>query len=522
MKLSRRKLRNILYENYLQVLLEGINKQSLLSKYAKLDVYEKYLDKLHPKYYKQLGNYFDNYNQTNDDYSYGLVMYLLLMHQKYAKTKYIPAEAKDFNNTDLNIMKSAIESFGAQYTDRQLYKELQELDIEVNEIIKKEIEAGSEEDKADFTSTQQLLNKAVRPGLVLLKVIEGWQVLLPTSVQGSKNIGVSSWCTVYSDAWQTYKQMGITLYYFAKDGKDYNEKGYGFDHAKKPFDYLCLGFNADGSLNLNSTDYGTSVWGNQKGVNIQDLNNNLGQSASNKIVDFLKKHYKLTGGSTKVMDDKEAHEKQREMEINKRREAIATIPRIFKLFMRDLPPDVAYTDILGMTLEHPSLNDEMVNFIIKKYILKIDSKIRRTSYYKTFKSEDDYKSMLALKLLQAHVSLDSKAAELCLGLLIKVNGLDNQIQAGQAKDWGVWANKDISRNICQYLENRIEPDLFTSIKLANKNADNRYQYQLMYLIRQLLKNDTENMFDAFEEAYSLGKYDSFINFWSTEIDRKFD
>ena len=515
-KITRKQLRKILYENYFQILLEGIDKKALISKYAKLDIYEKYLTLLHPKYYNQLDNYYTKYNEDYEDFSYGLVMYLLLMHQKYAKTKYIPPGVKDFNNVDLPVMKQSIEGFGAQYSDRQLYKELEELDKEVNEIITKENEEENEENQDNVKSS--LVNKAVRSGLILLKKIDGWQVLLPTSVEGSQSIGVKSWCTVYSGAWSTYRQTGISLYYLAKDGKNYDEKGYGFDYEANPYEYICLGFDANGSLNLSGGDYGTSVWGDQKGVTKENLNNYAGANTTIRIIEFLKAHYKSTGGTTRIMTKDDAEKAQKKMEINKRKEAMATMPRVFKLFMRDLPPNVAFDDVLMMALSHPSLNDAMANFIFNKYILKVDSKMRRTTTYTTG-SELVFKTAVVLKLLKAHISLDSRVANTCLGILIKAKMLRALIYYGtDVFHWGVWANKDLSRDICEYIEDLIQSDLFGSAKKANLHKGNILQYNTIKLYRKLISN-CDNAVSVFEESYKLGNYDEFGYVWATHINR---
>lgn len=126
MLISKSVLRNLILE---ALLLEGISKNDLIGKYRYLDSYSSYLDKINPKYYNSLDNLIKEFLDENAaSVSHGVIIFMFMMHQKYASTNLLPNEYKDFTRLNLNSLQKAIEDLGAQYTDGAIYGELVELD----------------------------------------------------------------------------------------------------------------------------------------------------------------------------------------------------------------------------------------------------------------------------------------------------------------------------------------------------------------------------------------------------------
>ena len=386
MLLTRKKLRLLLYE---MLLLERrATKQDLIGKIRYLDAYSSYLDKLNPKYYNKLDELIAEYDiEGSASVAHGVIIFILTMHQKYASTNVLPREFKDFNQINLENLKNAIEKTAAHYTDSRLYKEL--LNLDKSQTDKKLADDKKEEESNRKAVSKVKINQEVRPHLFLLGIVNGWQILKPTKAEGSEAFGVVDWCTVGNNAFDGYENAGITLYYLCKDGKDYDEKGYGFDFRENPYDYLSIGFEGQ-KLVVPSKSYGTSVWGNQVGVTEENLKKHMGWLSYQKIKKLIVRHFELNYGSSEhdaqFIEQKEARDK-------------ATIVRAFSSLVLPKSSDDIYKQILDC-LNHPSLSDEVMVYLYQNFYLKINSKMKKSEAY----ASGRYKIDLLLGFLNMHAT----------------------------------------------------------------------------------------------------------------------
>jgi len=500
MLLTRKKLRLLLYE---MLLLERLSKQELIGKIRYLDAYSKYLDKLNAKYYDALDRLISEYDAGgNTDVAHGAIIFMLSMHQKYASTNVLPNEHKDYNQMNLENLKGAIEGIGAQYTDGALYGELVELDKKQSEL---KVKDDEEEEPADETNTSNTnINREVRPGLFLLGVVDGWQIHKPTTVAGSQAFGVQSWCTVYSDAFVTYKNSGITLYYLCKDGKDYDESGYGFDYQSKPYDYVCIGFEED-DLAIPSDDYSTSVWGNQEGVTYDKLNKIMGSSSSDKIIDLITKHFRTSASLTSGKGSKDFLKR-------KLAKAAATIPRALKSIARNKGPDDTFI-LIKECLDHPKLNDVTLEYIFKKYYLKIDSKMRKTEAY----TSGVYKTNMLKSFLGVHTIIpEGIRSILASEVLEKIDSLVKYLGGYGAKSFltnaGLWA-KELSPEFYEKLFNMLRVEKIQTFDRPEEplTSTEEYLFDIFEKIFSHRNHALPGPMKTLEEMYHLGKFDEVVH-----------
>ena len=560
MKLTRKNIKLLVRKNIISLLheasyLSDITRKLIGAYGDDIISYDYWINNLEPKYHKQLTAYLKQDNKTNDEINYGEIIFLLLAHQHYAKTK-IPAEYRDFNKISLEEMRTLILSVvGAHRLPslKRVYEKLVETD---KAIIRARLEEEIEEKKreAEAKGEKYVETTQVAPDLYLLTTIGGWQILQPTSKKGSKNFGAYGWCTVFGDYFDVYTEMKLKLYYLAKDGKDYKKPenigpeqpyGYGYDWKSKPYDYLCIGFDADGTINLRGEGGGTSVWGNQDGVTKQSLDNQMGITVSNKILSFLNAHYKKTGvnpkniSGTLGIDEREAQLREREKAANI--ELRARVPEVLKSEIhggsgkdedltkyqgekdRGPAPDLGY-QILINTLMHPSLSESNAVAIYDRYVAKTNGKMALTSAYKEM-GDERFKADLAIRLCKAHTILDARTGAGCINAIKKVeNGklLKSLITDGSALTWNIWYNPDVSPDICEYIESHIDPEKIFDVEgnfigEPGKGIASESEYSFLlyiiklYLVMMQLSNAAGETLD---DAIDLGKYDIGLYAWS--------
>ena len=498
MLVTRSSLRRLIIE---ALLIERIYKAGLIKKYRYLDAYSIYLDKLNPKYYDSLGRIIEELRDQNlPEIDHGVIIFMFLMHQKYASTDLLANEYKDFSRLKLDDLKKAIEGLGAQYTDGALYGELVELDKKQTQKMldddKEEVAQSGSEEK--YTAAV----KEVRPGLFHIKTEEGWQILRPETVAGSQAIGVKSWCTVYSDAFSNYKSNGITLYYCVKDGKNYDEKGYGFDYVANPYDYFCIGFH-DNEIYIPSGKYESSVWGNQEGVTYQNLSSHLGLDISKKIINVIKYHFKKVAGISPKGGQKEYLER-------KYRQALATNPRVLKKVARSMGPDQTL-EMIFEVIDNPKLNDQTLDFIFNKYFKKIDSKMRKTSIFSN-KGEAGYLFELSNKILNVHKQFsEDQASALANCLLDNFKAYNSESAFQRVFSSSLWSanlghvafERMLSMINVSEFENYDSPK--TRAKLTD--FDEKFPFKAF---ESCLDKKNQHAANAFFEKYNLGIYDTFL------------
>lgn len=501
MLISKSILRNLILE---ALLLEGISKNELISKYRYLDKYTTYLDKLNPKYYNTLDKLIEEFLEENEaSVSHGVIIFMLMMHQKYASTNLLPNEYKDFTRLNLTSLQKAIEDLGAQYTDGAIYGELVELD-------KKTSQQMIIDDKAESNNTTSSdLNTAteVRPGLFHLKTESGWQILKPETVAGSRAIGVESWCTVYSEAFSTYKNNGIILYYCAKDGKNYKEQGYGFDYESNPYDYLSIGFH-NGRIYIPSGDYESSVWGNQKGVTYQNLEKHMGAAVSKSVIIAIKKHFsKYMQQSINTNEDN-----QKEFLEQKYRQAIASNPRVLKKVARSLGPDQTLETVM-QAMNHPMLSDLVLDFIFAKYYKKIDSKMRKTSTFVN-KGETGYLEDLRNKFFNIHKEFSKEQASILMRDSLNSLNTSNAPRHGKndyffrSSIWGA----DIGESNFERILDMMKVSEFENYSDEKAHKQHGEGFEEFPFSAFIVMFERKNKYAAasFFKRYNLGTYDTFL------------
>lgn len=500
MLISKSVLRNLILE---ALLLEGISKNDLIGKYRYLDSYSSYLDKLNPKYYNSLDNLIKEFLDENEaSVSHGVIIFMFMMHQKYASTNLLPNEYKDFTRLSLDNLKKAIEDLGAQYTDGAIYGELVELDKKMSQQMINDDKAES----SNAASSDSNTSTEVRPGLFHLKTVSGWQILKPETVAGSQAIGVESWCTVYSEAFSTYKNNGIILYYCAKDGKNYKEQGYGFDYETKPYDYISIGFH-NGRIYIPSDNYESSVWGNQKGVTYQNLEKHMGASVSKNVISAIKKHFSKHMQQSMTTDE----DSQKEFLETKYKQALASNPRVLKKVARSLGPDQTL-EIVMQAIHHPMLSDLVLDFIFAKYYKKIDSKMRKTSTFVN-KGEAGYLEDLRNKFFNIHKEFSKEQASILIS--DSLNSLNSSNAPSHGKNdyffrssiWGA----DLGESNFERILDMIKVSEFEnySDEKAHQQHQGIDEFPFTAFI-VMFERKNKYAAGAFFKRYNLGTYDTFL------------
>ena len=465
----------------IEAILHEATKQTLISKNPGLDKYEKHLNTVESKYHSWLGGLFDEYRQKNSDISYGSIIFLALMHQKYAKTNLLPMQYKDFKRLNLEQTVNAIQDIGAQYTDSSLYNELISID-------KKENLAKIPEEERQEQIAVTKDNTKVASGLTLLKTIYDsqkqpqWQIFYPETAEGSQKIGVESWCTVYSDAFSNYWNQGIRLYYVLAYDPAHETEGYGYNYSEKPYAYISLGMrpkeieqNFDvygdpvGEVNLDiknselvldGEDQGVSVFGNQQGVDEGSLKNVLKQFYDN-VVGFIVRHHKAVSKLQTTQKDISGRDLP-----EKYAETRAKVLRVFKREIRAMNPNDSFKMIKDVlmrisTREKGALDAgqrQVRDYIFEKYLVRVDTKMQKTDVYQ----KGRYNLEICASFLNSCIDSDEKQIEYVIELANKEGFLDN-MAVGLVDDspllqfFPFWDNENLTDRTIEIIEDKVTP-----------------------------------------------------------------
>ena len=554
MLVSKLLLRHLIVET----ILRESNKNILIQNNPGLEKYDNYLSKVQSKYHSWLGGLFDEYKKNNSDISYGSIIFLALMHQKYAKTDLIPNEAKDFKRLNLEQTVNVIQDIGAQYTDSALYNELIAIDRQETLSAIPEIERQEQ-----IAVTKD--NTKVANGLTLLKTIYDnqnqplWQIFYPESAEGSQKIGVEAWCTVYSDAFSTYWNQGIRLYYVLAYDPEYETKGYGYDYSTNPYKYISLGFrpeyrdsdlDADGlpvegssnidpqtaRLVLDGEDSGVSVFGNQQGVNETNLKNVLKQSYDD-IIGFIRRHHKAVN---------KTHMTQKDISgrpiAEKYAETRASVLRVFKREIRAMNPNDSFKMIKDV-LKRISTRDkgavsagqrQVRDHIFEKYLMRVDNKMKRSDVYQRGK----YEFEMCVEFLKASIDSDERQIEYIIDLATTEGFLDN-IAVAAIDDaphlaiYPFWDNENLTDRTIEMIEDKVTPVIDIWLQELNQveyidaneddpddnevipNPDHFFapsNIQLNYFNTILTHINHPTVNRVFRKSFELGKYDKIVDY----------
>ena len=389
MLLTQYQLRSLLFEH---LLLEAAQ-QEIIKKYPKLDI-QGYVDAINAiknknKYLPLLDVILTDYLTSRDFTTdhlirHGEIIFMVLMHEKYANSQAMPNEDKDVQGIkEYSRMVQIIDDLDAKFfaKNSSLYDSLVRIDASVTEDYKAELENReiAEEDNDSIS-----LEQDVRPGLKLLQIIDGWQILLPMNLAGAKAIGVREWCTVYSDAWLTYNNMGNTLFYVARD-QDYDRLGgYGYDYDTDPYNYISIGFKGN-DIYIPSGTGELSVWGDQAGVTYNNLARNLGKETSEKIIAYITEYFNrgqgLPSGNSSDPEASAAREFRRQQ--GKLARAIGRNKRIFEQYFYSIGNPNERAEFVLDTLVGTELSQNILELIMLKYcILNKDSVLMQSDAYK--------------------------------------------------------------------------------------------------------------------------------------------
>jgi hypothetical protein len=394
MLLTRRIFRKLIFE----ALLLEITQKEILDKYPAMNKpeygyaeainmirnknkYLRFLDKMIGQFITdETGNFV-----LYQNFSYGQIIFCVLMHEKYSSQKGIlPDEYLDPNRIpDYKTLIGIIDDIDARFIQKNTdaWEKLVGKDRKATE---GEDASGDAELSAKEAIAQKYaaiggdLNQDVSGGLSLIKhaSIDGWDILRPYTVSGARAIGVGAWCTVYGGHWQTYTKQGITLYYVAKqkpdrpyDNSDLYSRNQSYSDPNVYNDNFSIGFNGPGpdSIILPGSAGGPSVWGNQYGVTQDTLNNVMSAGTSRKIIRYIKGHFAVRGpgglegsGSGMSQEDR-AQQQNRGMQDIKPTRARARNKTVFKEHLETLAEPnqrMAFTmNILRSTHLSPAVLD---------------------------------------------------------------------------------------------------------------------------------------------------------------------
>ena len=422
MLLNRLSLRKLLFEH----LLVESAQQTLISKYPKLET-QGYVDAINAIKNKNkylplldvlLADYLTSRDFTTDHLiRHGEIIFMVLMHEKYSNSQAMSNNDKDVQGIkEYTRMVQIVDDLDAKFFAKNsaLYDNLIRIDASVTEGYKAELENREIAEEDDDSIS---LEHEVRPGLKLLQIIDGWQILLPMNLEGAKAISVREWCTVYSDAWLTYNNMGNTLFYVARD-QDYDSLGgYGYDDYTSPYNYVSIGFKGN-DIYIPSGAGELSVWGDQLGVTYNNLAKKLGKETSEKIIAYIKEYFNrgqgLPSGNSANPEAAKARETHRQQ--GKLARAIGRNKRIFEQYFYSIGDPNARAEFVLDTLVGTELSQNILELIMLKYcILNKDSVLMQSDAYKAGEWEtivvglymdihmtpsDDFKNQIVAWLLQ--------------------------------------------------------------------------------------------------------------------------
>jgi len=511
MLLNRLSLRKLLFEH----LLVESAQQALISKYPKLDT-QGYVDSINEiknknKYLPLLDALLADYSLSRDFTTdhlirHGEIIFMVLMHEKYSNSQAMSNNDKDVQGIKEYLrMVQIIDDLDAKFfaKNSSLYDNLIRIDASVTEDYKAELldrEIAEEDD--DSIS----LEHEVRPGLKLLQIIDGWQILLPINLEGGKAIGVQEWCTVNSDAWLTYTNMGNTLFYVAKDQNYDSLGGYGYDYATSPHNYVSIGFKGN-NIYIPSGNAELSVWGDQEGVTYNNLARRLGKEVSEKIIAYIKEYFNRGQGlpSGNSANPAESAKRETRRQQGKLARAIGRNKRIFEQYFYNIGDPNARAEFVLDTLVGTELSQNILELIMLKYcILNRDSVLMESNAYKA----GEWETIVVGLYMDVHMTPSDDFKNQIVAWLLQEN---NRIHL----------QKLLDDNFYDYCK----PYLSNESGVAYDHADSRINYEL-FAKRNMRGISVENylkMFNLipFELIESYENWDISLNLQLSDFDLGF-
>lgn len=413
MLLTRRIFRKLIFE----ALLLEIKAKDILNKYPAMNKpeygyaeavgmirnknkYLRFLDKM-------LGQFIDDESGNfvlYQNFSYGQIIFCVLMHEKYSSQKgVLPDEYLDPNRIpDYKTLIKIIDDIDARFIQKNTaaYEKLVGKDRAATE---GEADSGEDESSAQEALEQKYaaiggdLRQDVSGGVGLIKhaEIDGWDILRPYTSAGAQAIGVNSWCTVYGGHWNVYNNQGITLYYVAKqkpnrpyDNPDLYPRQKCYDDPDIYNDNFSIGFNGPGpdSIVIPSTAGGASVWGNQFAVTDESLNHVLGPELAQKIISYIKGHFAIKGpgglqssdGSSATPADRAA-EQNRTLQDLKPSRARARNKTVFKEHLETLAEPNHRMAFVMNILRSTHLSSSVLDYIYMRNVPRVkDSRMAQS------------------------------------------------------------------------------------------------------------------------------------------------
>lgn len=402
MKITKNYLRSILLE---EILLE-IRSVDILNKYPVMNdpkynyseainmiknkgKYLRFLDKMLGQFVSDI----EGIHALYKNISYGQIIFCVLMHEKYSQQKgKLPPEYLDpYKIPDYKTLIQIIDDIDARFVQQNLaaYEKLKRKDELATEDY-----ANSEESDTNVAELLSQKYKAIGGdlnrdvsgglGLILHASIDGWDILRPYTTPGSQAIGVGSWCTVYGGHWETYNDQGITLYYVAKQKPDRSyddpvlyKRDECYSDPEIYNDNFSIGFKGPSvqSIVLPGGNGGPSVWGNQKGVKSEDLDKVLGPELAEKIINYIKGHFNITGHiaikDNGKNEESKAAVQNRAMQDVKPLRARARTKAIFKQHLETIADPKERLAFTMNILRSTHLNPEVLDYIYMRNVPRV-------------------------------------------------------------------------------------------------------------------------------------------------------
>jgi mRNA-degrading endonuclease RelE of RelBE toxin-antitoxin system len=399
MLITRRIFRKLIFE----ALLLEMSVTDIKTAYPILNdpVYSKYLAMIRNQKYvtfldKMLNQMLGPAEEREEivEHHFGEVIFMVLMHEKYAGNQ-IPLEYRDLNNLNFQKDRRSQRLGLVELIDDLDFKHMSKNQTAYVELTNKDKALTREvQEKRAIASGQPVasapLGTEVAPDLYLVDNVNGWDILRPESVVGAKQIGVRTWCTVYSNAWNLYADAGQTLYYVAKPqndyGHQYNEDECEDDGGKVLNNYFALTVDDNGRVILDGGSGGPSVWPDQNEVSRSNVDKYIDNPADlDAIINAIESHYAAAGGVTPSADyDEDDGTPPVDRQEMKRLRAMSRNLTVFKENFRSFgSPDQRLNFVIGV-LQSTNLSNEVFNHIVEKIVFTVsDSKIRESLLYTT-------------------------------------------------------------------------------------------------------------------------------------------
>jgi len=439
MLLTRRIFRKLIFE----ALLLEIKAKDILDKYPAMNKpeygyaeainmirnknkYLRFLDKMIGQFISdETGNFV-----LYQNFSYGQIIFCVLMHEKYSQQKgVLPDEYLDPNNIpDYKTLIGIIDDIDARFIQKN-NKAYEKLVGKDRVATKGEDSSGNAKLAAEEAIAQKYaaiggdLNEDVSGGLGLIRhmEIDGWDILRPYTMAGAQAIGVNAWCTVYGGHWQTYTRQGITLYYVAKqkpdrpyDNRNLYPQHQCYNDPNVYNDNFSIGFNGSGpdSIVLPGNAGGASVWGNQHGVTEDSLIQVLGPETTQKIIRYIKGHFAVKGpggleGSSVSQEDR-AQQQNIGMQDIKPLRARARNKTVFKEHLSTLAEPNHRMAFVMNVLRSTHLSSSVLDYIYMRNVPRVkDSRMAQSE----LATEGIFPYIVISLIGSAHAEVSKKVKE---------------------------------------------------------------------------------------------------------------